>query len=187
MEKSLERVWYYDTEIGRVGIAENGNAITEITLLKTCLGPGITRLLDPEIKEETPLSPVGAGITRPIKEETQLLKTAAEQLKEYLAGNRQTFDLPLDPRGTEFQKSVWNALLDIPFGEIRSYKQVAEAIGNPKACRAVGMANNKNPILIVIPCHRVIGSNGSLVGYGGGIDLKENLLKLEGFEVKKKD
>lgn len=170
MEKSLERVWYYDTEIGRVGIAENGNAITEITLLKTPVGPGIIRPLKFEKEEET-----------------QLLKTAAEQLKEYLAGNRQTFDLPLDPRGTEFQKAVWNALLDIPFGEIRSYKQVAEAIGNPKACRAVGMANNKNPILIVIPCHRVIGSDGSLVGYGGGIDLKENLLKLEGFEVKKKD
>jgi len=170
MEKSLERVWYYDTEIGRVGIAENGNAITEITLLKTPVGPGIIRPLKFEKEEET-----------------QLLKTAAEQLKEYLAGNRQTFDLPLDPRGTEFQKAVWNALLDIPFGEIRSYKQVAEAIGNPKACRAVGMANNKNPILIVIPCHRVIGSDGSLVGYGGGIDLKEKLLKLEGFEVKKKD
>ena len=170
MEKSLERVWYYDTEIGRVGIAENGNAITEITLLKTPVGPGIIRPLKFEKEEET-----------------QLLKTAAEQLKEYLAGNRQAFDLPLDPQGTEFQKAVWNALLDIPFGEIRSYKQVAEAIGNPKACRAVGMANNKNPILIVIPCHRVIGSNGSLVGYGGGIDLKENLLKLEGFEVKKKD
>lgn len=170
MEKSLERVWYYDTEIGRVGIAENGNAITEITLLKTLVGPGIIRPLNPKMEEET-----------------QLLKTAAEQLKEYLAGNRQTFDLPLDPRGTEFQKAVWNALLDIPFGEIRSYKHVAEAIGNPKACRAVGMANNKNPILIVIPCHRVIGSDGSLVGYGGGIDLKEKLLKLEGFEVKKKD
>lgn len=170
MEKSLERVWYYDTEIGRVGIAENGNAITEITLLKTPVGPGIIRPLKFEKEEET-----------------QLLKTAAEQLKEYLAGNRQTFDLPLDPRGTEFQKAVWNALLDIPFGEIRSYKHVAEAIGNPKACRAVGMANNKNPILIVIPCHRVIGSDGSLVGYGGGIDLKEKLLKLEGFEVKKKD
>ena len=170
MEKSLERVWYYDTEIGRVGIAENGNAITEIILLKTHLGAGITRLLKFEKEEET-----------------QLLKTAAEQLIDYLAGNRQTFDLPLDPRGTEFQKAVWKALLDIPFGEIRSYKQVAEAIGNPKACRAVGMANNKNPILIVIPCHRVIGSDGSLVGYGGGIDLKEKLLKLEGFEVKKKD
>ena len=179
MEKSLERVWYYDTEIGRVGIAENGNAITEITLLKTPVGTSITCPLN--------LSPVGASITRPIKEETQLLKTAAEQLIDYLAGNRQTFDLPLDPRGTEFQKSVWNALLDIPFGEIRSYKQVAEAIGNPKACRAVGRANNKNPILIMIPCHRVIGSDGSLVGYGGGIDLKEKLLNLEGFEVKKKD
>ncbi|MGV8905309.1 MAG: methylated-DNA--[protein]-cysteine S-methyltransferase [Acetobacterium sp.] len=165
MEKAVERIWYYDTEIGRVRIAENGNAITEIIRLKT---------------------PVDAGITRQLKEESQLLKTAAEQLKEYLAGNRQTFDLPLDPKGTEFQRSVWQALLDIPYGEIRSYKEIAEAIGNPKACRAVGMANNKNPISIVIPCHRVIGADGSLVGYGGGIALKEKLLKLEGFEVKKK-
>jgi len=140
-----------------------------------------------EMEEKMQLSPVGASITRPLKEETPLLKKAAEQLKDYLAGNRQIFDLPLDPKGTEFQKAVWRTLPDIPFGEICSYKQIAQAIDNPKACRAVGMANNKNPILIVIPCHRVIGSDGSLVGYDGGIALKEKLLKLEGFEVKKKD
>jgi len=111
--------------------------------------------------------------------ETELLKEASRQLAEYLDGFRKTFDLPLNPQGTEFQKKVWNALCDIPYGEIRSYKQIAEAVGNPKASRAVGMANNRNPIMIFIPCHRVIGSNGSLVGYGGGLDMKEKLLSLE--------
>ena len=83
-------------------------------------------------------------------------------------------------KGTDFQKQVWQALLKIPFGETRSYKQIAEAIGNPKAVRAVGMANNKNPLLIVVPCHRVIGTNGKLVGYAVGLDKKEYLLRLEG-------
>ena len=94
-------------------------------------------------------------------------------------GKRKSFDLPLKPEGTEFQKKVWNALLDIPYGETRSYKDIAVAIGNPKACRAVGMANNRNPISIIIPCHRVIGANGSLVGYGGGLPIKIELLNLE--------
>jgi len=85
----------------------------------------------------------------------------------------------LNPRGTVFQKQVWKALLEIPYGETRSYKQIAEAIGNPKAVRAVGMANNRNPLLIVVPCHRVIGANGKLVGYGAGLDKKEFLLRLE--------
>ena len=89
------------------------------------------------------------------------------------------FDLPLDPIGTEFQKKVWQALKEIPFGETRSYGEIAKLIGNEKASRAVGMANNKNPIAIIIPCHRVIGANGKLVGYAGGLDLKEKLLKLE--------
>ena len=83
-------------------------------------------------------------------------------------------------RGTAFQKQVWKALLEIPYGETRSYKQIAEAIGNPKAMRAVGMANNRNPLLIVVPCHRVIGANGKMVGYGEGIEMKEFLLRLEG-------
>ena len=111
--------------------------------------------------------------------ETPLIKEAYKQLSEYLKGERKCFDLPFNPRGTEFQRQVWKALCDIPYGETRSYKQIAEAIGNPKAVRAVGMANNRNPLLIVIPCHRVIGSNGKLVGYGAGIAMKEYLLKLE--------
>ena len=114
-----------------------------------------------------------------ICQETPLIKEACRQLSEYLKGERKTFDLPLNPKGTDFQKRVWRALCDIPYGETRSYKQIAEAIGNPKAVRAVGMANNRNPITIVVPCHRVIGADGKLVGYGGGLEMKEFLLRLE--------
>lgn len=112
-------------------------------------------------------------------EEVGLLQAAKRELLEYLEGRRREFDLPLKPEGTEFQKRVWKALLTIPYGETRSYGQIAAQIGNPKACRAVGMANHKNPLPIVIPCHRVIGSGGSMVGYGGGLDRKVWLLKLE--------
>mgnify|MGYP003305193365 FL=1 len=114
-----------------------------------------------------------------IVQETPLIKDAFRQLSEYLIGERKEFDLPIRMRGTEFQKRVWRALLDIPYGETRSYKQIAEAIGNPKGVRAVGMANNRNQLLIVIPCHRVIGASGSLVGYGEGLEMKEFLLRLE--------
>ena len=114
-----------------------------------------------------------------IEQETPLIKDAYRQLSEYLKGERKGFDLPLLIKGTTFQQQVWKALLEIPYGETRSYKQIAVAIGNPKAVRAVGMANNRNPLLIVVPCHRVIGANGKLVGYGAGIEKKEFLLKLE--------
>ena len=114
-----------------------------------------------------------------IEQETPLIKEAYRQLSEYLKGERKGFDLPLLIKGTTFQQQVWKALLDIPYGETRSYKQIAVAIGNPKAVRAVGMANNRNPLLIVVPCHRVIGANGKLVGYGAGIEKKEFLLRLE--------
>ncbi|MFD1425932.1 O-6-methylguanine DNA methyltransferase [Kroppenstedtia sanguinis] len=103
-----------------------------------------------------------------------------QQLNEYFAGKRQQFDLPIDLYGTAFQKLVWQQLLMIPYGEVRSYKDVAQAMGAPKAVRAVGGANNRNPVSILVPCHRVIGSNGSLVGYGGGLKIKEYLLRLEG-------
>lgn len=108
-----------------------------------------------------------------------LLLTATSMLREYFAGRRKDFPLPLKAEGTEFQQSVWRALLKIPYGETRSYKQVAEMAGNEKACRAVGMANHNNPIMILIPCHRVIGSDGSMTGFGTGISDKEYLLKLE--------
>lgn len=100
-------------------------------------------------------------------------------MKHYQERKRKSFDLPLKVEGTEFQKKVWKALCSIPYGETRSYKEIAIQIGNERACRAVGMANNKNPIGILIPCHRVIGTNHKLVGYAGGLDKKEFLLKLE--------
>jgi O-6-methylguanine DNA methyltransferase len=104
----------------------------------------------------------------------------ARQLEEYFAGRRRQFDLPLDLRGTDFQQRCWRALLKIPYGETRSYADIARAIGNPAAVRAVGLANGQNPIAIIVPCHRVIGSDGSLTGYGGGLEVKRKLLELEG-------
>ena len=101
------------------------------------------------------------------------------ELDEYFQGKRKIFDIPLRTHGTPFQEKVWAALRAIPYGEVRSYKEVAEAIGHPKAYRAVGMANNANPIFIIVPCHRVIGSDGSLTGYGGGLPMKKALLSLE--------
>lgn len=111
--------------------------------------------------------------------ETDLIHAASSQLKEYLDGKRKIFSLPLSLKGTVFQCRVWEALCQIPYGETRSYSQIAKQIGNPKACRAVGMANHRNPILIVVPCHRVIGADGSLTGYGSGLKLKQTLLDLE--------
>lgn len=111
--------------------------------------------------------------------ETPLLHQAKIELEEYFSGKRQTFDLPLAPQGTEFQRRVWDALRTIPYGETRSYRQIAELAGCPKGFRAVGMANHNNPISIIIPCHRVVGANGSLTGYGGGLEKKEFLLALE--------
>jgi methylated-DNA-[protein]-cysteine S-methyltransferase len=108
-----------------------------------------------------------------------LLKEPVKQLNAYFAGKLQTFDVPLAPEGTPFQSQVWRALCDIPYGETTSYGELAKRIGNPKAVRAVGLANGSNPISIIIPCHRVIGSNGSLTGYGGGLPIKQALLALE--------
>ncbi|CAB1216831.1 methylated-DNA--[protein]-cysteine S-methyltransferase [Acinetobacter bouvetii] len=108
-----------------------------------------------------------------------ILLETQKQLTEYFAGKRQQFDLPLDFEGTEFQKKVWQALLTIPFGETRSYRDIAEQVGNVKAVRAVGAANGKNPISIIAPCHRVVGANGKLVGFAGGLENKEILLKIE--------
>ena len=142
----------YETALGSVTFVEEDGALLAITTQHTYEGERL---------------------------ETPLIQEAYRQLTEYLIGVRKCFDLPLNPRGTEFQQQVWKALCDIPYGETRSYKQIAEAIGNPKAVRAVGMANNRNPLLIVIPCHRVIGANGKLVGYAAGIEMKEYLLKLE--------
>lgn len=112
-----------------------------------------------------------------------MLHKVKQQLEEYFAGQRQQFDLPLDFQGTAFQQQVWQALLSIPYGETRTYKEIAVQLGNEKAVRAVGAANGKNPISIIAPCHRVIGSSGTLVGFAGGLDKKQILLSLEQSQI----
>jgi len=151
----MKNVWYYDFPTGTMGIAQENDAITHIFF------KGLGNFEGFEIKE------------------TQLIKRMAEEIEEYFAGKRRSFDIPLSMSGTDFQRSVWKALQTIPFGETRSYKDIATQIGNPKACRAVGMANNRNPVAIVVPCHRVIGQDGSMTGYAGGISVKEYLLDVE--------
>jgi methylated-DNA-[protein]-cysteine S-methyltransferase len=120
-----------------------------------------------------------ASVEKLIESESEL-RPYLRELDQYFAGERRKFTIPLDLRGTPFQLACWNALLEIPYGETRSYGEIARVIGHPQAFRAVGMANNRNPIAIVVPCHRVIGSSGSLCGYGGGLELKRKLLDLEG-------
>ncbi len=148
-------VVFYDSPLGRIRIAAEGSAITQLYFTDEADAAGYDF------------------------QDTALLNRAVAQLKEYFLGGRKTFDLPLAPQGTAFQQRVWKVLQDIPYGQTRSYGQVAQAVGNKKAGRAVGMANNRNPIAIIIPCHRVIGSDGKLVGYGGGLDKKAYLLELE--------
>lgn len=113
-------------------------------------------------------------------EESPAMQTYLIELEEFFAGKRRDFTFPLDLRGTEFQLACWRALLQIPYGETRSYGDIARAVGRPQGFRAVGMANNRNPIAIVVPCHRVIASDGTLCGYGGGLEIKRKLLELEG-------
>ncbi|AKB34231.1 Methylated-DNA--protein-cysteine methyltransferase [Methanosarcina siciliae HI350] len=114
------------------------------------------------------------------QENKEFFRDVSGQLEAYFAGQLKSFDVKLAPEGTEFQKSVWKVLKEIPYGETRTYGEIAKNIGNPKASRAVGLANNRNPIAIIVPCHRVIGANGKLTGYASGLDIKEFLLKLEG-------
>jgi methylated-DNA-[protein]-cysteine S-methyltransferase len=156
MQKNPETKYYFTYSLKKlkIGIAEENNAITGV-------------YFGAEI-------PCGF-----VKAETPLIKKAADQIKEYLNGKRKKFSLPLAMRGTEFQMDVWRALQSIPYGETRSYKQIAELVHRPKAVRAVGMANHRNPISIIVPCHRVIGHDGTLTGYGGGLPLKKYLLELE--------
>lgn len=126
-----------------------------------------------EDRQRVPLNIVGEAPDHPVLRDTE------RQLQDYFAGRRQVFDLPLDFIGTDFQQTVWQALLTIPFGETRSYAEIAGQIGQPTAVRAVGAANGKNPISIVAPCHRVVGSNGTLNGFAGGLEVKAFLLRLE--------
>ncbi len=151
----MKNVFFYHYPIGMIGIAEDNGAICRVFFGRDKVPSGY------EIAE------------------TPLIIRAAKQLTEYFKGKRMEFDLPLAPKGTDFQVAVWNALQTIPAGETRSYKEIARMVGNPKASRAVGMANNRNPIAIFIPCHRVIGQDGSLTGYAGGLPVKEYLLRLE--------
>lgn len=116
---------------------------------------------------------------------TPILQQAHHQLTEYFSGTRTTFDLPIKyPDGTPFRRSVWDALRSIPYGETRSYEDIAVAIGNPKAVRAIGQANTRNPILLLVPCHRVINKNGTIGGFGCGVEVKRKLLELEGVNIK---
>jgi methylated-DNA-[protein]-cysteine S-methyltransferase len=154
-EKNGTKYYFlYSLKKIKIGITEEDNAITGVYFG--------TEIPDGFVKTETPL-----------------IKKAAAQIEEYLNGKRKKFSLPLAMHGTEFQMDVWKALQTIPYGVTRSYKEIAELVKRPKAVRAVGMANHRNPISIIVPCHRVIGHNGSLTGYGGGLPLKKYLLKLE--------
>lgn len=152
-----------DSAVGPLTLVAEGNAIVGLYMHLQRHRPG-----DDELGE---IDPRG--------HEAEPFKAAANQLDAYFAGQLTRFDLPLAPRGSEFQQRVWAALLEIPYGETESYGRLAERIGSPNAARAVGLANGKNPISIVIPCHRVVGSGGNLTGYGGGLDRKKQLLDLE--------
>jgi len=143
-----------NTIIGTITIAANHHAITQVFLPNSLVKPANGKY-------------------------NNLLESAFAQLHEYLAGQRKYFDLPLQFTGTEFQCQVWAALQTIPYGKLVSYQTIAERIGNQRAVRAVGMANHKNPLPIFVPCHRVIGKNGHLIGYAGGIELKKRLIILE--------
>lgn len=135
---------------------------------------GITRIDFGDVPPATP-----DAVRRP----SAITNTAATQLQEYFAGKRRVFNVPLDPCGTPFQLKVWNELKKIPYAQTRTYGEIAEAVGSPKGFRAVGMANNKNPLPIIVPCHRVIGADNRLVGYAGGIKIKRYLLELEGVDT----
>ena len=141
------------TCIGAISIEDNGFALTKITFEETSIEESIQK--------------------------SHLAEMALEQLNEYFSGIRFDFSLPLAPAGTPFMQAVWHALAVIPYGELTTYGDIAGQIGRPKAARAVGMANNRNPLPIIIPCHRVIGASGKLVGYAGGVEKKEKLIALE--------
>lgn len=149
----------------KITITEEDGKIVEIETGETCI----------------------SGAAESVRGETPLIRLAAAQLEEYFRGERQNFDLPLAPVGTPFQQRVWKALREIPYGETAAYGEIAVRVGCPKGARAVGMACNRNPILIMIPCHRVIGADGSLTGFGGGLDMKERLLAAEKIYGAKKE
>ena len=148
---------YFESPLGTLKLVSDGERLRRI-----------------EFPDQHQPEPQGQAQNDPV------LDACARQLEEYFAAGRNHFDLPLAPGGTEFQRQVWSALSQIPYGELRSYRDIAEAIGRPAAVRAVGAANGRNPLPIVVPCHRVIGSDGSLTGFAGGLAAKSSLLRLEG-------
>lgn len=149
----MRYAWVTDTPIGPLTLVQQADCLTEVRFGE-------------KFSEETVAL-------------TALLAQAVREVEEYFRGERKAFTVPLAPRGTPFQQKCWQALCTIPYGETRSYLQQAQAVGNAKACRAVGMANHNNPLPILIPCHRVVGKNGKLTGYAGGLSIKETLLTLE--------
>jgi methylated-DNA-[protein]-cysteine S-methyltransferase len=165
------------TPIGQLLLAASGRGVCRI---------GFESRLEPEDElaglDRWVKAKVDGGAS--LKQGGPVTEEAAGQLKEYFEGKRTSFDVPLDLRGTPFQLQVWQALAGIPYGALRSYKQIAEAVGSPKAVRAVGGANNRNPVPVIIPCHRVIGAGGDMVGYAGGLAMKHILLELEGLELR---
>jgi len=167
----MKNLFYYDSPVGKLGIVEDCRKITGVFFKngEKTPKPVCKSFLSQDFDYDDGL----------IVRETELIKKTAARLEEYFKGKRKQFDIPLSYEGTVFQKSVWRALQKIPYGSTCSYKEIAAAAGNSKACRAAGMANNRNPIVIIIPCHRVIGADGSLIGYGGGLEKKRYLLELE--------
>ena len=153
-------IFFYETTIGKIAIGESDNYITNI-FFNTDLIPKDVKIVESEI-----------------------IKECYNQLELYFSGKLKVFSVNIKPKGTEFMQKVWKELCNIPYGKTVSYKYIAEQIGNVKAVRAVGAANGKNPIPIIIPCHRVIGNNNKLVGYRGGLEIKEKLLKFENIIIK---
>lgn len=162
MEKIKETLYYsrMDSLIGSLNIAVSERGLVALEFDRGNFPPAKTKYL--------------------WQQSTQKTKPIADELREYFAGKRREFTFQLDLRGTPFQQQCWRALLAIPYGETRTYADIARSVRKPQAFRAVGMANNRNPIAIVVPCHRVIASDGTLCGYGGGLDVKRKLLELEG-------
>jgi methylated-DNA-[protein]-cysteine S-methyltransferase len=153
----MNAVWNWtESPLGKLLLVSDGQALTRLAM-----------------------SPRPNDVPEDARRDPAALADVTAQLDAYFAGELTDFDLPLAPRGSEFQLRVWNALLEIPYGETASYGEIAAAVGRPDAVRAVGTTNGRNPIAVIIPCHRVIGADGSLVGYGGGLDRKRLLLELE--------
>jgi len=179
---------YVKTPIGVICIEENGEAVTALKLDRECGGQYHVEKTN---KEEAAAMPEKEGECPAMgfveEPPTELLRDAGNQLMEYFQGKRKEFTLPLSPQGTKFRKKVWAALCTIPYGQTRSYGEIAAQIGNPRAARAVGGANNKNPIMIFIPCHRVVGADGSLTGFACGVGVKKYMLDLERASAAEKE